>query len=148
MISTSCQRYNGGNCCSQFWLNFEITSKFVIFFCKIDIEKIGFWRFYRSTTKNWRQIWIWFDSNFKGFRVQTEIFAVVSDWISKQQLNLLFFLPNWRIYWATRRNENQIWLWFIKRFWVQLKIYADTPDWISKQKLSFSLLLLDWYCRS
>ena len=42
MISTSCQSCKGGNCCCQFWLNFEITSKFVILFVRLILRKLGF----------------------------------------------------------------------------------------------------------
>ena len=44
--------------------------------------------------ENWRQIWIWFEGNFKGFRMQTKVFKAVFDWISKQQLNFLTFLSD------------------------------------------------------
>ena len=50
---------------------------------------------YRTTTGNWHQTWIWLEDNFKGFRVQIEILAVVFDWISKQQLNFLLLLLDW-----------------------------------------------------
>ena len=43
---------------------------------------------------NWYQIWIWFEGNLKGFRVQIDILAVVCDRIFKQQLNLLLFLSD------------------------------------------------------
>ena len=38
---------------------------------------------------------MWFEGSVKGFGVQIEILASVFDWISKQQLNLSFFLWDW-----------------------------------------------------
>ena len=49
-------------------------------------------------TRNSQQTRIWFESNVKEFRVQTEILAAIFNWISKQQLNfgivsVKFILP-------------------------------------------------------
>ena len=63
--------------------------------CKVDIGKSWGWGTYRATTGNWYQIWIWFEKNFKEFRVQIEILGAVFDWITKQQLNLLLLLSDW-----------------------------------------------------
>ena len=62
---------------------------------RLILGKNGGWRSYRATTGNWHQIWVWFEGNYKGLRVQTEILASVFEWISKQQLNLLLFLSDW-----------------------------------------------------
>ena len=94
MIFISYQRNKEGNrdYCSHFSMIFETTSKFPIVFFKIDIWKSRSWRSYRATARNWRQIWIWLDDNFKGSRGQIEILAAIFDWISKKQLNFLLFL--------------------------------------------------------
>ena len=42
MIATSCESCKSGICCCQFWLNFEITSKFVILFVRLILRKLGF----------------------------------------------------------------------------------------------------------
>ena len=44
---------------------------------------------------NRREIWIWFEGNFKEFRVRIEILVTVFGWVSKQQSNLLLFLSDW-----------------------------------------------------
>ena len=44
---------------------------------------------------NRREIWIWFEDNFKEFRVRIEILVTVFGWVSKQQSNLLLFLSDW-----------------------------------------------------
>ena len=43
MVCKSCQRYKGGNryCCSNFLVNFEITSKFLIVFVRLVLGKVG-----------------------------------------------------------------------------------------------------------
>ena len=63
--------------------------------CHINFAKSVGRRIYWATTVNWRQVWIWFEGNFKGFRVQIEIPATIFDWISNQQLNLSLFLSDW-----------------------------------------------------
>ena len=62
----------------------------LIVFVRLVLRK-KVWQSYRVTTGNW----IWFESNFKGFRVQIEILPTVFDWIFKQQLNLFFLLSDW-----------------------------------------------------
>ena len=47
-----------------------------------------------ATTGNGRQIWIWFEDGFKGFKIQIEILATVFGWISRQQSNLLMLLSD------------------------------------------------------
>ena len=58
MIPISHQRYKGGNrdYCSHFSVTFEMTGKFLIVFCKIDIGKSGGWSIYWATTGKWRRI--------------------------------------------------------------------------------------------
>ena len=75
-------------------MTIETPSKFLIVLVTLRLWKMVS-QSYRTTTGNWHQTWIWFEDNFKGFRVQIEILAVVFDWISKQQLNFLLLLLDW-----------------------------------------------------
>ena len=52
-------------------------------------------QFYRVTARKWRQIWVWFEGNFKRFRVKAEFLAVLFDLISKQQSNSSLLLSGW-----------------------------------------------------
>ena len=62
------------------------------FYFKTDTWKSGGWQSYRATTGNERQTWIWFEDNFKGFRVHIEILATAFGGVSKQQLIMSLFL--------------------------------------------------------
>ena len=94
MIFISHQRYKVENrdYCSHIPMTFETKGKFLIVYVKLMLGNKGSWRSYQATAGNWHQVWIWFEDNLKGFRVQIEIIAAVFDWISKQQLNLLLLL--------------------------------------------------------
>ena len=57
-------------------------------FCEIDTGKKGDTRGYRAPKENWHQLRIWFQGDFKGFRMQVDILTVVFDCIYKQQLKI------------------------------------------------------------
>ena len=135
---------------SDFWNNKKI------WHClrQIDIGKSWGWRIYRATTwsrckiwiwfttGNWHQIWIWLEGNFKGFMVQIEIPAAISNSISKQQVNLLLFLPDWyyenwewRIYQAKTGEWRQIRIWFVtynKGIKLQIETIGAIFQWLLK----------------
>ena len=90
IVFFSHQRYKSGNrdYCIHFSVTYETTTKFLIVFVRLLLGKRGL-QCYRPMG-NWHQIWIWFEDNFKGFRVQIEIIVAIFEWISKPQLNIVF----------------------------------------------------------
>ena len=125
--------------------------------CQIDIRKSEAWRIYRTTTRNWHQIWVWFRVPMKDLRVWIKIFAAISDWFSKQKKVPLWLCQidvrksfGWQIYRTTTWNWHQIciWIWSnFKKFRVKIEIISTSFDWISKQEVKLLLFLSNWYCR-
>ena len=83
MIFISPQRNKGGNgdYCSHFSVTLETPGKFIIVFISLILGKIGIDGVNRVTAGNWHPRWIWFEGNFKGFKVNFQAtikFVVVS----------------------------------------------------------------------